>query len=180
MAEGRWVTIRGNAVFLEDKENKEDESKHARVPKGKAEGDQFASAARVSAGVESEGYTENSANLTNAKKLLEEWQEEYNEEGPFWPDPGDGKYIVYRDSKGRLLAGATVHKRRTATHIDSIKSQSAGAGLRILNGLKSKNIFITATASSEKSMKWFINNGFRREDNRPGDYNVIWKRGTSR
>jgi hypothetical protein len=112
------------------------------------------------------------------KNLNREWKKEHGEsEGPFWDVEGEvnPRYHLIRE-KGKLVAAATTVQKGLATNILAIASHSHGAGVTILDDLKSKNMFLVATASSDKSKAWFVKNGFQPVFDRPGEFNVRWTR----
>ncbi len=126
----------------------------------------------------SEGLLSSAATVGAAKKLNEEWNRTFPHEleGPFWNVEGEknGKYWAVRDTAGKLVAGATTVQKKMATEILSIGSHAKEQGVRILNYLKERNIFLIAVASSKNSKQWFLNNGFKEVLDKPGQYNVKW------
>ena len=120
------------------------------------------------------------ASVEIAAKLNEEWANTYTNEpeGPFWNVEGEknGKYWVVRNEDGILVAGATTIQKGMSTEILSIASHALGQGTTILDALKGRNIFLIALASSDKSKQWFVKNGFKEVLDKPGQYNVRWKK----
>lgn len=113
-----------------------------------------------------------------AKRLNSEWNKTYDTDygGPFWDARGEAnaKYYAVRDDSGKLIAGATTKQRGVGTEILSIESRQAGEGIKLLNNLKSKNLFLFVMSSSKNSDKWYEKFGFRKDTNHPNQYNYVW------
>lgn len=158
-------------------------------PAGTEKGGQFAhkegdngtvaaAAARQAAGLKSKGVEKVNATTKQAILLNNEWRKNYKQlEGPFWDttDEKSPRYWIYRNDSGELVAGATTVQQGLRTDILSIGSHEQGAGVKILNELKDRNIWSVALASTPQSKKWFESQGFIRNEN-PGQWNYIWKK----
>ncbi|MFA5035671.1 MAG: hypothetical protein WC479_00640 [Candidatus Izemoplasmatales bacterium] len=121
------------------------------------------------------------SSLSNAKKLNTEWDKTYKVRtgGPFWDVSGElnAKYYIIRDNAGKLIAGATTKQRGFGTEILSISSTQAGEGIKLLNELKRKNVFLYVMSSSKNSDKWYEKFGFHKDNTHPNQYNYVWKKG---